>query len=230
MKHLNWISWTLICVLLSTGNGIIAQNNTGCKVLLSSLTGDYKGECKKGLAHGIGEAKGADGYSGAFKKGFPHGKGIYYYANGAIYEGSFINGKRHGEGKLSYYIDGNQIIEEGLWEDDNYIGKKPEPSYEITLKQNISRYTFIKTSDTRNIITIKILRNGVIIYPDNLLLAGSGGSITQDRNFAGFEQLQFPFTGSIKYSLQTPFNYNFVDYELNFVIREPGAWEITLNH
>lgn len=123
-----------------------------------------------------------------------------------------------------------KITEQGLWEGDNYIGKKPEPSYEITRKQNVLRYSLVNTSDPRNMVMVKIIRNGTAIYPDNLLLAGSTGSITQQRSFTGFEQLQYPFNGSIKYSLLNPFNNSYVDYELDFIIREAGSWEITLSH
>ncbi len=230
MRQLNWFSLVLIVFSMSFAKITMAQDNVECKVLLSQLSGEYKGECKKGLANGIGEAKGTDRYEGSFKKGNPHGKGIYYYSNGAVYEGGFLNGKRHGKGKLSFYVEDKLIIEEGIWEADNYIGKKPEPPYEITLKQNVSRYNFLKTSDPRSMVMIKIIRNGTAIYPDNLTLAGSTGSIIQQRSFTGFEQLQFPFSGSIKYSLLTPLYNSYIDYEFNFIIRDPGSWVITLSH
>jgi hypothetical protein len=230
MRHLKWFGGFLAAIFLANGMIAIAQDTKECKVLQAELSGEYKGECKKGLAHGIGEATGTDRYTGSFKKGYPNGKGIYYYSSGAVYEGSFLNGKRHGQGKLSFSNEGELITEEGLWEKDNYIGKKPEPAYEITLKRNVSRYTFIKTSDPRNMVMIKIIRNGNTIYPDNLLLSGSTGSIVQQKPFTGFEQLQYPFHGSIKYSILNPFNNTYVDYEFNFTLREPGSWEITLSH
>jgi len=207
-----------------------AQNSGECKVLVPELSGEYKGECKKGLANGIGEAIGKDRYKGSFKKGLPFGMGIYYYSSGAVYEGNFLNGKRHGQGKLVFQNEGKEVIEEGSWDEDNYIGKKPEPPYEIIRKQNVLRYNFVKTSDPRNMVMIKLIRNGTTIYPDNLMLMGSTGSVVQQRSFTGFEQLQFPFTGSIKYSLLTPFNNSYIDYELEFLIREAGSWEITLSH
>jgi hypothetical protein len=207
-----------------------AQNSAECKVLLTQLSGQYNGECKKGLANGIGEAIGTDRYTGSFKKGLPNGTGVYYYSTGAVYEGNFLNGKRHGQGKLVFQNEGTEMTEEGIWEEDNYIGKKPEPAYEIIRKQNVLRYTFVKTNDPRNNVMIKLVRNGTTIYPENLMLLGSSGSVIQQRAFTGFEQLTFPFTGNIKYSLLTPFNNSYIDYEIEFLIREAGSWEITLSH
>ena len=230
MRSLYWFKLVFASVLLSFQSLIAGQDSQVCKVMSSSLSGEYKGGCKKGLADGIGVAAGTDRYSGSFKKGYPHGKGVYYYSSGAIYDGNFSKGKRHGQGKLTFQNEGEWITEEGLWENDNYIGKKTEPLYEITLKQNISRYTIMKTTDPRNMVMVKIIRNGTLIYPDNLLLSGTTGSTIQERSFTGFEQLQFPFSGSIKYSLLAPFNNSYIDYEFHFTIREPGSWEITLSH
>jgi len=230
MKYLKYFFVLALVINFSLEKNMLAQDNKECKVLQPGLTGEYKGGCKKGLANGVGEAIGNDRYSGTFKKGYAHGKGIYYYATGAVYEGSFSMGKRNGYGILTYTNEGELRKEEGLWEKDNYIGKKPEPAYEITMKQNILRYSFVKTTDPRPMVMLKIVRNGVAIYPDNLMLSGNSGSTIQQKSFTGFEQLQFPFSGSIKYSLLTPFNNSYVDYELHFTIRESGSWEITLSH
>ena len=230
MRTLIYHGIVLILFSLCFGNYMNAQNSAECKVLLTQLSGQYNGECKKGLANGIGEAIGTDRYTGSFKKGLPNGTGVYYYSTGAVYEGNFLNGKRHGQGKLVFQNEGTEMTEEGIWEEDNYIGKKPEPAYEIIRKQNVLRYTFVKTNDPRNNVMIKLVRNGTTIYPENLMLLGSSGSVIQQRAFTGFEQLTFPFTGNIKYSLLTPFNNSYIDYEIEFLIREAGSWEITLSH
>jgi len=230
MSHLYSKATLLVLFIFSTSLIVSAQSEGDCKVLKTEISGQYSGECKKGLADGIGEAKGTDSYSGSFKKGLPNGKGIYKYANGAVYEGSFVNGKRHGQGTLSYTNEGELVTEEGLWDKDNYIGKKAEPAYVINRKLNVLRYSFVKTRDTRPIVSVKIIRNGTTIYPDNLLLAGSSGSVIQQRTLTAFEQIQFPFQGSIKYSLLSQFNNSYIDYELDFTIKEPGYWQIVLSH
>jgi len=230
MRYLHFLRLFLVIILTTSIGMVNAQDIQICKVLSPELSGEYTGGCKKGLADGIGKAIGTDSYSGSFKKGFPNGKGTYNYASGAIYEGMFVNGKRNGQGKLTYMNEEKKVTQDGIWKEDNYIGVKPEPAYEIIRKENILRYSFVKTSDPRNMVMIKLIRNGIAIYPDNLLLSSSGGSVIQQRSFTGFEQLQYPFSGNIKYSLLTPFNNSYVDYELDFLIREAGSWEITLSH
>lgn len=106
MRHLKWFGMLLIVISISYGKNANAQENKDCKVLQKELSGEYKGDCKKGLADGVGEAIGTDRYSGSFKKGYAHGKGIYNYSSGAVYEGGFLNGKRHGQGKLIYQNEG----------------------------------------------------------------------------------------------------------------------------
>jgi hypothetical protein len=63
------------------------------------LRGSYEGECDHNeVAHGRGEAKGADSYVGTFVKGWPEGKGVYTWENGARLQGTFRRGKANGPG------------------------------------------------------------------------------------------------------------------------------------
>ena len=43
-----------------------------------------------------------------------HGYGVYYWADGRVYEGYWGNGKQHGEGKYTS-AEGKQ--QRGLWKD-----------------------------------------------------------------------------------------------------------------
>ncbi len=61
-------------------------------MLKPEISLDYHGECKKGLAHGKGEAFGRDHYIGEFKKGWPNGNGLYKWNNGDNYEGEWKKG------------------------------------------------------------------------------------------------------------------------------------------
>jgi len=219
----------LVIVLLSMWAFSYAQETGECKILHPELIGEYTGDCKKGFAHGVGEAKGTDRYAGSFKNGYPHGKGVYTYSSGAVYIGSFLKGKRHGKGKQTFSNDGEEITQEGLWENDLFIGKKPEPPYSVLLNQNVTRYSITKNIDTREMVTIKIVRNGVAVYPNDLMLVGSTGVLVQRQMFNGFEQVQFPFRCSIKYSLPNAFQTVTIKYEFNFIIREPGSWVVTLS-
>ena len=71
-----------------------------CKVNDVDINQEYRGECRNGLAHGKGRAKGRDVYFGEFKDGNTHGRGTYTWATGDSYEGDWVNGQRvHGKYK-----------------------------------------------------------------------------------------------------------------------------------
>ena len=90
----------VMAFILALPHTVAAQDQ--CVVLMESISDRYEGECKKGLAHGQGEAWGIDHYTGSFKKGLPNGMGTYEYTDGSVYEGMWSKGLRHGTGKLTF--------------------------------------------------------------------------------------------------------------------------------
>ena len=95
-----------------------------CRVLGNGyLRGSYEGDCeeKSELAHGQGEAKGADMYVGSFVKGRPDGKGTYTWENGARLEGSFKDGRANGAG---VYISAKGVRYEGQFANGKLDGLK----------------------------------------------------------------------------------------------------------
>lgn len=97
-----------------------------CRVLGNGyLRGYYEGDCEERneIAHGQGEAKGADSYVGAFVKGRPDGKGVYTWENGAKLEGTFKSGKANGPG---VYVSAKGIRYEGPFANGKLVAAKPE--------------------------------------------------------------------------------------------------------
>lgn len=87
----------------TNSNPIHAPGSIQCKVNDKDIAESYTGECKDGLAHGQGIAKGRDEYRGAFVNGNTEGLGVYIWGinsewSGQSYEGSNKNNKRHGFG------------------------------------------------------------------------------------------------------------------------------------
>jgi hypothetical protein len=88
------------------------QATSTCKVLDPDIVGTYEGECRNGLANGLGIAKGRDEYRGRFMNGIQHGKGIYIWGEGSewagdIYDGENVKGER--TGKATYiWRDGSR--------------------------------------------------------------------------------------------------------------------------
>jgi len=108
-------AFELVCIAVSLSAASPAMAHD-CRVLGNGyLRGSYEGDCeeKSELAHGQGEARGADNYAGNFVKGRPDGKGTYTWENGARLEGTFKTGKAHGPG---VYLSSNGVRYEGQFE------------------------------------------------------------------------------------------------------------------
>lgn len=209
-----------------------SQDKTDCKVLLTSISGKYKGECKKGLAHGQGTAEGKDHYTGRFKKGYPHGKGVYTWANGDVYEGSFRKGKKHGNGVLKMAEAEKDSILEGVWENDLFVKEVQNLSgaYQVLSAQSVERYKITKKSGgLNNTIEFVFNRGGNISrQADGMLLQGSSGASTVGFNFTGFENVLFPFECSVFYRVPNKMNSMTIEARIRIKFNEPGDWLVTL--
>ena len=84
-------------------------------------TGCISGDCKNGK----GVFAYADGsrYEGTFTGGRLEGKGTFYYPNGDKFIGAFKNNYSHGSG-VFYYADGSKTT--GEWREGEYFGASPE--------------------------------------------------------------------------------------------------------
>ena len=128
-----------------------------CKVLKAEICGIYTGECKKGKAAGKGKATGTDSYDGDFVAGLPHGKGTYTWANGNVFNGEFLNGKKEGKGILVIKRENlKDSTVEGYWENDRYIGKTGAPWRMIYKSKLINEVEVEKKNDKFHRITFVI--------------------------------------------------------------------------
>jgi hypothetical protein len=84
-------------------NGIPNGNGTGLTNLPDGYTNTYEGQWKDGLHHGFGEKywshKDFTFYIGYWRNGLKHGTGIFTFANGDTYTGTYVDGKGHTNGK-----------------------------------------------------------------------------------------------------------------------------------
>jgi hypothetical protein len=220
----------LIIILLSMQINTFVYSQNDCKVLVKEISDTYIGDCKKDLANGQGIAKGTDKYEGAFKKGYPHGKGTYTYADGSVYKGMFRTGKREGEGSYTFISEGKDSILAGIWKEDKFIGKKPEKPYKVTLNRQINRYSFMQKSEAGSNVSVIVKRDGNNIIPPEMILIGSSGTTKTSIAFCGFEYVDFPFEGTVRYVMSNGMSINEYECEFQFVITKPGTWEIILNN
>lgn len=73
----------------------------GVKNPIKLLNGNFKGESELLRKEEWGELSNKSHYSGHIKNGCPNGFGKEYRKDGQIYDGTFMNGKWHGEGILT---------------------------------------------------------------------------------------------------------------------------------
>lgn len=223
MKKLSII---LIVCLAYLSSSLKGQDS--CKVMVLNLQGHYKGDCKKGLAHGYGEAKGVDSYTGNFRKGYPNGKGIYTWSNGSKYEGEWKMGEREGEGKYTYTENGNMIIQDGIWSKNQYQGPKPI-SPQVVVKKNITSTNFFRKGNGDQ-VSIRITRGGMPVQVEELSLAANSGSEFRSGSIIGYQNIIFPFNCKITYKCWNPFKTVLYDCVLDFEIKQPGDWDLRIEN
>jgi hypothetical protein len=226
MKTSNHLIISFLIVLLAIS--VSAQES--CKVLLPSISVTYEGKCKKGLANGKGIASGTDRYEGQFKAGLPDGKGSYTWANGDVYIGEWMEGLRHGIGKFTTKVNGEEIVQDGLWEKNTYKGPKPKaPS--VTFKTGVDRYDFRKDITDKNRVLISFMQNGMRNNSVmNLLMSSSSGYETQLSEMVGYDEVTYPVTIKVAYTTYNKLRTVTVDVRFEFVIYEPGDWKVEINN
>lgn len=156
MKAVCLIVLITACFFSSIGSIRAQDTSQSCKVMSNMLSQEYNGECKKGLAHGKGEAKGIHRYNGNFKDGLPNGNGIYYFSNDIFYTGSFQDGLKEGKGEMHYLKkDLSDSIIKGYWSGDEYRGKR-YITYNTDAVSKFDRVEISPSSQSGNRISIEV--------------------------------------------------------------------------
>jgi len=216
-------------VLLLGLNSIFLFGQQKCEVLKEDISGVYKGDCKKGMAHGKGIAQGLNVYEGEFKKGLPNGEGMITYADGGIYYGKWKNGLKEGEGKYTKTINGKDSVVDGVWKNDKFVGKKKTKQYEVFKKTSVSRYTIRKVGDISNKVSIKASNKGKDVKVN--ITNTSSGNVVSRYGYTFIENINFyPFTCEMRYIIPSEFGAVAVQVEFSFRIFEPGEWLVELKH
>lgn len=206
----------------------MAQDN--CEVLLPGIDSIYNGKCKKGLAHGKGQAIGVDTYTGKFAKGLPNGRGTYVWANGDTYTGYWLAGKLNGEGILSFKLKEKDSIVDGLWENDKYLGPKPIAPKVIT-KVGVDRFSFKPSGGTKSRVLIDIFQNGTRNTGiSNFSISTSNGVETRLSNSVGYDFVQFPVVIRVSYTTMNKLKTQEYQAIFEFEISEPGDWRVEIHN
>ncbi len=200
-----------------------------CKVLIPELQGEYEGRCKKGLAHGKGEAKGTDTYKGQFKKGLPHGKGTYTWANGDVYIGKWRNGVREGEGKQTYLMAHGVDVKDGIWKEDEYVGPKPKKP-KVLSNRSVERYKFEKVGEGNRVLVGLYHAGTDNTDIQDYSIISTSGMDTSLGNQRGYENVTFPVQIKVKFRTWNKLHSARYDVSFEFEIPEPGEWRVSIHN
>lgn len=226
------LSLALLFVLLLPAISFSQEGNdeNKCKVLLLSIAGFYEGDCKKGMAHGEGTARGDDVYQGEFRKGLPDGYGIYTWANGNSYKGNWKKGKQYGSGIMTVKLPEKDSIIEGYWKDNKYLGETfRKYDYKIIEKRDIENVTINKYDETGDEVRIRLFKMG-FENQDVQYLFMTSSSGNESAAFKGFDNVTFPVKISVSYQTVSRTGTSIRNCKLAFEIFEPGIWEVHIDN
>lgn len=203
------------------------SQQSDCKVNMPEISESYTGECRKGLAHGMGTARGVDYYEGHFVKGLPDGKGTYKWAQGNYYEGEWKKGLKEGYGKMVY---GDSIVT-GFWKKDKYQGEKLMAPYKITQSMNVSRATIKKSAGSVPGVRIRIMQGGIDnTVIEDLSIAYDSGQESRVGNDYFVQYVTFPLYVKVLFKTWNNLRTGKLNVIFEFTINEPGAWDVVINN
>jgi hypothetical protein len=201
-----------------------------CKVLLPELDSIYNGNCKNGLAHGLGEAWGDFHYTGRFVKGLPHGHGKADYPDGEIYDGSWKKGLRNGKGSLTIIENGELVKKDYIWSKGKISREILPPAYKVITKRNITRLRIFSVGGENAVWFQPRSVGGADTDLEDFRVIGSSGKETIINSKIGYENVSFPFNGTVKYRTWNKLRTAKFEVFLEIEIMEPGNWIIEMQN
>lgn len=218
----------LLFILIIIPLFVSAQEN--CRVLLADIDSIYIGNCKNGLAHGNGEAWGDFHYTGKFVKGYPNGKGKAEYSDGIVYTGSWKKGLRNGKGSLAYMENGKLVKKDFFWSKGKQLREVLPPSYKFTTKRNVNRVRVYSQGGDHAVWFLPKSLGGVSTQLEDMRVSGSSGTETSHSPKIGYENVSFPFKGSIKYYSWNKLRTSRFEVFIEIEILEPGNWIVEIQN
>ncbi|MHC2993026.1 hypothetical protein OB13_16105 [Pontibacter sp. HJ8] len=99
----------------------------------------------------------------------------------------------------------------------------------ITYTLGISRASIARRTDEGHHVEIEVMSSGSKMRAlDDLQMIGSSGSQVSGGNFLGFDNIELPFEGSIRFKAVNKMNSAVYDREVRFVVKDPGRWVVRL--
>jgi len=218
----------LFLITLILPFSLVAQQN--CKVLLPALDSVYIGKCKNGLAHGSGEAWGRFHYKGKFVDGYPQGEGRAEYPDSTVYVGNWKAGLKHGKGTVHFKENGKEIQRTWMWENDVRLNEVLPPPYKVITQRNVSRMRVFKQGSENQVWFYPNSKGGVSTEYQDMQLSGTSGRESKFNNKFGFDDVVFPFKGSIRYKAWNQLRTTQFEILVEIEISERGTWIVEIQN
>lgn len=229
LNHLKMVM-KLKLLLVSLIVPLVTYTQPACKVLLPALDSVYVGKCKNGLAHGSGEAWGRFHYTGKFVGGYPQGEGRAEYPDGTIYVGSWKMGLRHGKGTVFSKENGKEVQRTWMWENDIRQKEVLPPPYNVITQRNVSRMRVYKQGGDNQVWFYPNSMGGVTTDFQDMQLSGSSGRESKFSPKYGYEDVTFPFKGSIRYKAWNKLRTTQYEILVEIEISETGNWVVEIQN
>lgn len=206
---------------------LYSQEIDSCKVLMSEISAEYEGDCLNGLADGKGKAIGVDTYEGMFKEGYPEGKGKYTYKNGNVFTGYWLKGIKHGKGKFVFYINGKINLQDGYWDNGDFVGNQnPNEFYRVTGQSGIETYTIKQVKGDEKQIKISFMKSMLKYIPTDLQIQASSGEVRQENKDFYILYYSTPVTCTISFVIRSSMGIRLCKF--SFDILKPGKYDVQL--
>jgi len=151
------------------------------------------------------------------------------WGSGEKYEGRWKMGLRDGEGIYTFQKNGHDTIQEGIWKDNEYKGKKPKPP-KVVHNEYVTRYSFRREGDG-NRIFIDLKLNGNINRDIlDLTVGTTSGSTFENGRSIGVETMVFPVTIKLRYITWNTAHTSRHTCSFEFIIYEPGNWQVDITN
>ncbi len=117
-------------------------------------------------------------------------------------------------------------------EDDPKTKKKAPPvkKSRVSFQRDVQRASISRQSTEGNMVDVVVMQAGRVIRNlEDMQLIGSSGNHLATQNFIGFENLVYPFEGTVRFKASNQMGTATYDREVRFVVIEPGRWVLRID-
>ncbi|RAU83580.1 hypothetical protein [Pontibacter arcticus] len=108
--------------------------------------------------------------------------------------------------------------------------KETKKRTRVVMSSEVLRTSMVKRSDiSPNKVEVVIKQAGrVINNPNDLQMVGSNGTVVNLSNYIGFENMELPFDGYVRFRAQNLMNNSVYERQVRFVVTDPGQWVLRI--